>query len=172
MPRDAARELVRGSVTLLFEDFHLRTRALKPAPPAWQALIDEWAMSLEAETTWLADPVALPEADETAPPEPSTTRWPHETAAHPGPADSYHPGGIHQTDAPELPRPRLSQPPRRSDHPTHPGHRRRLAEIANIDLERDLDLSHRLVNVLDRDGKWREPILAGPTSAKICANEY
>ncbi|MET9261260.1 phage integrase N-terminal SAM-like domain-containing protein [Amycolatopsis sp. NPDC004079] len=81
-------------MTLLFEDFHLRTRALTLAPPAWQALINEWAMSLEAENksprtircycdavrffhVWLADPIAPPEADDpgawlaTVPPEPS-----------------------------------------------------------------------------------------------------
>ena len=60
----------------------MRNRALVPAPPAWQALLTEWAMTLESENKsprtirgytdavrffhlWLADPVAPPDADAT-----------------------------------------------------------------------------------------------------------
>ncbi|MFJ7215070.1 tyrosine recombinase XerC [Amycolatopsis sp. NPDC098790] len=59
----------------------MRNRVLVPAPPAWQALIDEWAMTLEAENKsprtirgytdavrffhlWLADPVAPPNVED------------------------------------------------------------------------------------------------------------
>ncbi|WP_156096886.1 hypothetical protein, partial [Amycolatopsis jejuensis] len=67
-------------MTLLFEDFHLRTRALIPAPAPRQSLIDEQAISLAAENKsprtirgycdtarffhlWLANPIAPPDAN-------------------------------------------------------------------------------------------------------------
>ncbi|MEV0066675.1 hypothetical protein [Amycolatopsis sp. NPDC050768] len=73
----------------------MRNRKLTPAPPAWQALIDEWSTSLESENKsprtnrcytdiarkfhlWVTDPVAPPDVEKpetwlaSVPPEPET----------------------------------------------------------------------------------------------------
>ncbi|MBB4689700.1 tyrosine-type recombinase/integrase [Amycolatopsis jiangsuensis] len=204
----------------------MRTRAPKPAPPAWQALINEWAMSLEAENKsprtirgycdavrffhiWLADPDVPPEADDpetwlaSVPPKPTepadyepnhVKRWIAYRLAttSPGNANNNYRALsawfnwlLTEEEIEHHPMARMN-PPHIPDQPIpitpvefikqvlrdcqgRDFHSRRdeaiirliwdtggrLSEIANIDLERDLDLSRRVVNVLGKGGKWR-----------------